>query len=137
EVHFAVGNTHGILEWERGEGLAEAARKIANSQCIDLRVIIAFLGHGHEFTPSLGEGTGAALQSETRIHHALAGGKVAFCEEARATVSHGHQRLAIHGGVEPELEEPRVAVAEEMVNVNIVSDHLARDRRMIKERHLG
>ena len=78
---------------------------------------------------SAGRLPGSRLPVERRLHDALAGGQRLGGEEAGDAVAHGHQRLAVHRAVEPEAEQLGVALAEELVDVDVVEDRLADARQ--------
>ena len=49
--------------------------------------------------------------------------------------AHGHQGAAVDGRLEPEPEQPRVALAEELVDGDVIADHLADHGKLVVEGH--
>ena len=60
-----------------------------------------------------------------------------FGKEACATVLHRQQRLAVHGAFKVETEEVGLVLAEEMVDLDIVTDHITNNRQTTMESHHG
>src|SRR5262249_18318052 len=69
--------------------------------------------------------------------HALAGRQLRRGEEAGDAVRHRQQRFAINASLEPEAEQVRLVLAEEVVNVDVITNDFAGVGQAAVERHLG
>ena len=58
-------------------------------------------------------------------------------EKSGAAISHGQQRLTVDARFKIKLEQPGVTLPEEMVDANVVADHLARARQAAMKTDLG
>ena len=77
------------------------------------------------------------LAVEGRVDDAPAGGELVGREEPGAAVAHGQERRAADRGLEAKAEEPRVPLAEEAVDADVVLDPLADAGQLAVERHDG
>ena len=64
-------------------------------------------------------------------------GEFVCAEEPRTAVFHRHQRNTVDRRLEAEPEEVCLPLSEELIDVNVVMDHVAGPRKLAVENHRG
>ena len=128
---------HRVLQRQADEPRTEGRAEVAAMQRRHLIRRERALLEGNEIHPIGGSLPRHRLSVELRVNDSLPRRERLRRKEAGDAVGHAQQRFAVDSPFEPETEEPRVGLAEELVDADVVLDALADARQLSVERHHG
>ena len=113
---------HRLLQRQIGEWGTEGGGQITAVECPDLVGVQGASFERDQRLPVGGTLPGHGESVEFRLDDALPGGESFRTEETGDAIRHAQQWDTVDTSFEPESEEPRIGLAEKLVDVNVVFD---------------
>src|SRR5262245_42124257 len=113
------------MQLEARKLLAKCSHEISKPECFHLGSAQRLMAKRHIRRPSFGSLAEHWLAVECRLNDSLAGVQLCFREEPGAAVAHRQERLAVDGGIEVKSHQLRIALMEEVVEADVITNLLA------------